>query len=146
MPSAVPIAKPPRPSGSSHSVIASPASPGGGDALDQVGGERGPPGLVAGAEAAAGVAMEVLVEQHEARERRIAGVALGAAVARPVTARVGQEQRDQPALQLLGDLAQVHAAAAAGRALDSERVAVEVVVALERLDDEVVRREPDRTA
>src|SRR6476646_6207234 len=41
------------------------------DVLDHLGDERGPAGLVGGAEASAGVAAEVLVEQHEIAPRRV---------------------------------------------------------------------------
>src|SRR4051794_3377199 len=100
MPSAAPIAKPPSASGSSHSCgslmtgtarLFIRARRGG--ALDQVRRERGPPGLMSRAEAAAVVAVEELVEQHEVLEERIVGVALAAAVTRPRAIAVAQEQR-----------------------------------------------------
>ena len=54
----------------------------GGEVLDVAHDERRPPGLVARAEAAPGVAVEVLVEQHELVPERVAPEALVAAVHR----------------------------------------------------------------
>ena len=80
------------------------------------------------------------------RQCGIVGVARVAAVARPAPVGVGQEERRPAGAELVGDLVQVHHAARAGRALDLQLVAVEVVVALERLDQQVVDRKPDRPA
>src|SRR5207253_5365066 len=60
--------------------------------------------------------------------------------------RVRDEEGREPPVELVGDLADRREAARADRALDAQRVAVEVVIALERLDHEVVDREPDRPA
>src|SRR5262245_3234480 len=102
--------------------------------LDTSNRQRRPARLVAGADAAAGVAVEVLVEQHEIAPVRIRRVARVVPVAGPPALRVGQEQRRQPARDLVRRLAQVELAARPGRDLDLEVVAVEVVEALERLD------------
>ena len=53
------------------------------DAMKQVRHQRRPAGLVAGADAAAGVAVEVFVEQHQVAPVRIVGVAAVVAVAGP---------------------------------------------------------------
>ena len=52
----------------------------------------------------------------------------------------------QPLRELVGDLVDRVIAAGAGRALDLEVVAVVVVELLQRLDDQVVDRQPDRPA
>jgi hypothetical protein len=59
---------------------------------------------------------------------------------------VAQEGPRQTRRELVRDLLQVEAPARAGRELDLEVVAVEVVVALERFDDQEVDREPHRAA
>src|SRR5579863_7011443 len=61
-------------------------------------------------------------------------------------ARSGHEERDEAPGQLPCDLLQVHPPAAPGGELHEEGVAVEEVVALERLDEQVVDRHPYRAA
>src|SRR5207237_2022532 len=58
--------------------------------LDATRGQRGPAGLVARAQAASVVAVEVLVEEHEILPVWILGEAPFAAVTRPRAVRVGQ--------------------------------------------------------
>ena len=77
---------------------------------------------------------------------RIGGVARLVAVTRPLPGSVGQEDARQPLLQLLRHLLQGEQPARSDRAFDLELVAVEVVVALQRLEQEVVDREPHRPA
>src|SRR5215831_15443679 len=60
--------------------------------LDEADAERGPAGLVRGTEAAAGVAVEVLVEEHEVAPARVGGEARVAAVAGAGAVGSGQEQ------------------------------------------------------
>ena len=55
--------------------------------LDQLGDQAGPPGLVAGAEAGAGVAIEIFVEQDEVAPVRIGLELLAIAVDRPAALR-----------------------------------------------------------
>src|SRR6185295_14811139 len=95
--------------------------------------ERGPAGLVARAESAAGVAVEVLVEEDELLEVRIGGVAQVVAVAGTAALGVGQEDRREPPRELARDEVERQEASRSRRALDLQGVAVEVVVALERL-------------
>src|SRR5687768_15950899 len=85
--------------------------------LDELGHEAGPPGLVAGAEAGAVVAVEVLVEQDEVAPVRI--LLEGPAAAVHGTRAVGAAQEDPgEALGQLGrHVPEVQHAAGAGRAL-----------------------------
>ena len=111
------------------------------DALDQVRGERGPPGLVARAEAAPVVAVEVLVEQHEVLEARIARRSARLAPwhgRRPCAS--GRNSVHEPPLELRRRPRArfIRLPDPVGHSI-CERVAVEVVVALERLDQQVVR-------
>ena len=68
-----------------------------------------------------------------------------ALVGTPVLA-VGQEELHQSRRQFLRHLGQVHPLARAGRTLDLQAVAVEVVIPLQGLDEQIVHREPDRAA
>src|SRR5581483_2727575 len=107
--------------------------------------ERRPP-LKARAEAAAGVTAEVLVEADEVPPVRIVAEAPVVPVAGTAPAGVADEQRREATCQLARDLGERHGHARSGRTLDAEIRAVEVVVALERLDQQVVDREPDGSA
>ena len=60
---------------------------------------------MAGADAAAGVAVEVFVEQHQVAPVRIVGVAAVVAVAGPPARFVGQKEPRQPAAQFVRPLA-----------------------------------------
>ena len=122
-----------------------PAGPaGGGPGTDD---ERRPAGLVARADAAArcrrgsirgrGRGRASAGRRRSARRRRGTG-------ARPWR-RAGRGRRGA-ARDLARDLREVHEDARAGGALDAQVVAVEVVVALQRLDEQVVDGEPDRAA
>src|SRR5581483_12197645 len=126
--------------GASYPAVASGAA----QAKDQVRDEPRPAGLVRGAEARAGVAVEVLVERDQVLP---GGVARRQAIGAEHRARAvlaAQEERDEPARQLVGDLREVQLHAGAGRALDREAGAEEAVVDAQDLDQEVVDRHPDR--
>src|SRR5207237_9653312 len=66
----------------------------------------------------------------------------------PLAGAAAVGSRDEEALaaaaEILRDLTEIHEAPRAGGALDAQVVAVEVVVALERLGEQVVQREPHR--
>src|SRR3954469_4115779 len=71
---------------------------------DQVGHEPGPAGLVRGAEAHAGVAVEVLVERDLVVPRRVALEQLVAAEHGAAAVPVVEEDAREPRGQLVGDL------------------------------------------
>ena len=74
--------------------------------LDQLGHQAGPTGLVAGADPAPVVSMKILVEQDVILE--VLALELGMrAQGWPPAVRLGFEDRDQPARQLVGDLAEI---------------------------------------
>ena len=91
------------------------------------------------------VAVEVLVEQR-VMPPGILLEALGSPEHRPGAVRCLFEDRDESAPDLCRHFLQVHHHATAGRALDGEVVAQVEVVALQRLDDEMVDGEPHRSA
>src|SRR5215470_16053156 len=101
---------------------------------------------MARAAAAAGVAVKVLVEQDEIAKVRILGIAPLVPVARAAPGGVGQEETRQPAAEIVGGVEQAHAPAKSGGQLDEQVVAVEVVVPLQRLDQEIIEGKPHRAA
>ena len=106
----------------------------------------GPPRLVAGPDALAGVAVEVLVEQ---RVILPVGVFLefpGRPVHGPFPLLVLQEDAGEPAADLVGHLVEVHHLPGSGRALDGERIPVVPVVLEQPAEDQHVDRHPDRAA
>src|SRR5688572_28539027 len=114
------------------------------DRLETAHDQRRPPRLVARADAAAIVAVEVFAEQHQILEVRILGIATLAAVTRAGTVRARQEQAREALRELARHLFEVHEVARACGTLDPQRVTIEVVIAFQRLDQEIVEREPDR--
>src|SRR6516165_5839496 len=114
--------------------------------ISQLGNRTGPAGLVRGADAAAIVAMEVFVEQQVVAEVRIALQLRVVAEDCPPTLLVAQEQPTQSTRQLLRHLFNGDEVAGTAWAFDLEVVAVVVMELLQRFDQEIIDREPDRTA
>ena len=65
--------------------------------LDELGHQRGPAGLVAGADAGAIVAMEILVKQDVVAPVRVVLEAFGAAIDRPAAFGIAQEEAGEAA-------------------------------------------------
>src|SRR5262249_51574649 len=61
----------------------------------------------------------------------------------PAPVRVTQEEARQPTRQLFGDLPEGRLTLGAGRQRDQQAITVEVVQSLQRLDEQVIHREPD---
>src|SRR2546423_8218885 len=101
---------------------------------------------MARAQTPAVLAVEVLVEEHEVAPMRIPGVADVVAMAGTLPILVREEQPREARRQLARYLAEGHHAAGADRTLDCERVSIEMVIPLQRLDEQVVHRKPERTA
>ncbi len=76
-----------------------------GDVFQASNNEGGPTRLVAGANAAAGVPVEVLVEQHQVLPRFVGGVPGIVAMTRTMTAVVRYKEATQAPGQLSGDVA-----------------------------------------
>src|SRR5262245_54081894 len=89
-----------------------------GEVAHEEGDDAGPSRLVAGAQAGAVVSVEVLVEEHQVAPARILLELLDAAVDRPATRPVAEEDAGQARRQLLRDLEEVHHLPGARRALD----------------------------
>src|SRR4051812_7922550 len=110
------------------------------------GNDASPAGLMAGTEAGAVVAVEVLVEREVITPVRVLLKLAGTSVDRPPTLVVPQKDTGQPARDLLGDLIQVHEPARARGTFDGELIAVEGVILQQAPDDQGVDGHPDRSA
>src|SRR5690242_11310054 len=113
--------------------------------LEEFGDDGGPAGLVGGAEALAGVAVEVLVEEDQVAPVRVGLELLAGAEDGAAAIGAAQEDVAEPPRELGGDLPEGVRLARAGRELDRECLAQEEVELLQRLDEEEVDREPDRS-
>ena len=111
--------------------------------MEEFGDEAGPAGLVRGAAAAAGVAVEIFVEEDVILEVRVAGL-LGMVLQDGALAvRAGEEEFDEPAGQFVGHFVEGEEFPGAGGAFDFEIVPVVVMKFLEGFDDEKVHGQPD---
>src|SRR4051812_19801771 len=110
--------------------------------LKELGDQGRPPRLVARPEPFAGVAVEVLVEQHQVTPVRVLLKYSVASVRRTTLSVLRQEESREPPRQFLGDLCKRQVLPRPGRAFHGELVAVVVVVALQPLDQQQIRRKP----
>ena len=90
--------------------------------------------------------MEIFVEQDQIAPVRIDGPARVAAMAGTAAVVVRQKNSCQAAGQLPGDFTQCQPLSGTGRTLGFEMVSVEMVIAFQRFDQEVVGRKPDGPA
>src|SRR5262249_45104705 len=126
-----PALSPLRGEGVHHRHVASSA----GHILHEPDDEGGPARLMAGAEALAGVAMEVFVKQDQVPPMRILAPTRVLSVARAPPGRIGKEDRRQPPSQFPRDFLEREFAIGAGRAGDAEVIAIIVMVTFERFDE-----------
>src|SRR5581483_103718 len=103
--------------------------------LQQLGDDAGPSGLVAGADSAAVIAVEVLIEEDQVLPVRIL-IKIVPAVNRPAAVQTLQKDACHAPRELGGDFPQCHHLAGAGRALDREFVAQVMMELLQRFDQE----------
>src|SRR5262245_40248994 len=101
---------------------------------------------MAGTQAGAIIAVEVLVEQDEIAPMWIFLENARTPVNRPASTSVAEEDAGQTPREILGDLVQIHELAGAGRTLHLEVLAVVHEVVEQRADDQPVDRHPDRAA
>ena len=99
-----------------------------------------------GTNSLARVPMEVLVEENQVLKVRVLVHLHVPSVRRAVPVAVLGEDPDDPGLDLLGDVGEMHVVSAVRGALDLETVSVVLVETLERFDEEEVGREPDRAS
>src|SRR5215467_5080445 len=119
---------------------------GGRKQMHAAGEDTGPAGLMASTEAGAVVAMKVLVERQVITPVWVFLKRAGTPVDWPPAMVVPQKHADQPALDLLGDLIQIHLSARARGTFDREITAVIGVILQQAPDDQGVDRHPDRSA
>src|SRR5215218_3573113 len=92
-------------------------------AVDEVGDDGGPAGLMTGADARAVVAVEVLVKEDVVAPVRVSLHHFGVAEDRATAIGSAQEDRNQAARKIIGDLVEGKMLARAGRILHQEIVA-----------------------
>src|ERR1043166_8400929 len=92
------------------------------------------------------VAMKIFVEEQQFFPRRIVGKARRPAVTWPAPAFVRQKQPAQSRVQFVRDLTQIFELAGPRRTFHPQAVAVKMVIPLERLDQQIINRHPDRAA
>ena len=114
--------------------------------LNQFRNQRGPAGLVAGADAGAVVAMKVFVKRDQVAPVGIFLEFFRAAEDRAPAMFILQKYSRQALGDFSGDLPQVQVDARAGRVFDFEIIAEKEMKLLQRLDEQIIDREPDRTA
>src|SRR5262245_30459653 len=101
---------------------------------------------MARAAAAAGVAVEILVEQRQVAPMGIVGISRFIAVAWAAAIFIGQEEIHEPSRDFQSHVFQIHPASGPGWALDPQAIAIEIVIALKGLYDGEIDRHPDGTA
>src|SRR5439155_2810752 len=114
--------------------------------LQQLGHQAGPPRLVRCAHAPSRVTVKVLVKQHMVAKVWVVLKATVAAEYGPLAVRIPEEDPVQAGGELAGDLVDRVIPTGTRRTLHFEIVAVVVVELLERFDEQVIDRHPDRSA
>src|SRR5690349_16031117 len=113
--------------------------------LDQFRDQGGPAGLMAGTDAGAVVAVKIFVERDEIAPMIITLEFFRAAEDRPASGVVAQEDSRQTLRNLAGHIPKVRQLARTRGAFDFIIVAQKKVKLLQRLDEQVIDREPDRS-
>src|SRR6266851_2044994 len=114
--------------------------------LDQFGYQPSPARLVTRANSGAIVSMKIFMEQDQVLPVRIVIENLGATRHRPAAILAAQKDTDEPARNLSGHLPQICFLAGTGGALHFEILAIVMVKLLQRFDQQIVHRKPDRPA
>ena len=114
--------------------------------LQQSHSERRPTGLMACAKTAAGFAVEVFVEQNEITPVRVGAVFVNFSVTRALASFIRQKDAREPARKLLRDFLECEHFSRTYWTLYFQLIAIEMVVAFERFDEQVIDRKPDRAA
>ena len=114
--------------------------------LQQLGHQGRPAGLMAGAEALAGVAVEIFVEKNEIAPVGVGGKLGHAAVDRAVSMFVPQENSGEAPRDFGGNFGKREPVAGTRRELDFEIVAEVMMELLQRFDEQIVHGKPHRAA
>jgi len=108
--------------------------------------ERRPAGLVTGPQSATGFAIEVFMEQIQFVPAGVIAVAFVTAVAWAMSVRSGHEQADLAPHQFFCDFSEGHQDTGTGGAFDFEVCSVELVIAFQGLNQQVIEWKPDGSA
>lgn len=114
--------------------------------LNQLRDQPSPAGLMRGPESAAGIAVEIFMEQMPLAIAQGIEAAAGSARERPFAVGISRPEVDQPVRQVVRDLVQRHELAGSGGAFHFEIVAVVVMKLLQRFDKQIINRKPYRPA
>src|SRR5579871_235740 len=114
--------------------------------LNELGNQAGPAGLMARAQARAIIAMKIFMEEDVVAPMLVALQERIAAVERPPAAFIAQEEVDEPVREVIGNRIQRQILPRAGGAFDQKIITIVVVELLQGLNQQIVDREPDRTA
>src|SRR5262245_8809742 len=117
-----------------------------GSGLEEFGDEPGPTGLMRGADASAGVAVEIFVEEHVVTEVGVAGEFGVIFQHRALAVGAPEEEPGEAAGEFECDFVDGDESTGASGAFHFEIVAVVVVELLERLDEEIIHGHPDGAA
>jgi hypothetical protein len=90
--------------------------------------------------------VEIFVKEDEVAPMRITGETRIISMTWPAARRVGQEDTRQPSAEFIRDLLEIHYTTGTGGTLDLKRIAVEMMIPFERLDQQIVDGKPDRPA
>ena len=91
------------------------------------------------------VAVKVFVEQDKVFPVPVAGVSRVPVVQCPMAILVGGEKSNDAVFNFRCDFVKGHHLAGTGRAFDSHRVAVELVISPKCLDQKKIQRQPNRS-
>ena len=83
------------------------------------------------------------MKQKQVAPVRVACEAFIVAVTRPAPLIVGEKKADEALVEFVGDLLQIHHSPGTSRTLHLKGVAVEMMIAFERFDEQVIEREPN---
>jgi len=93
-----------------------------------------------GAESAAGFAMKIFMKEHQVPPMGIRGKAAVFSKAGAAATRIRDEDRCQPGGNLGGHFREIHHSAGPFGTFDFQRISIEVPIALQRLNQQIVFR------
>src|SRR5262249_26552351 len=97
-------------------------------------------------EAATGLTVEVLVEQHQIAPIRVVRPAAVRSCERPAAVVVWEECFREARAEFMRNISQVQQVARASGALELEAIAIKVMVTFEGFAEQIIDGEPDRPA
>src|SRR5215470_14254456 len=114
--------------------------------FDELGDQAGPAGLVAGADSGAVIPVKVFIKENQIAPVRVGLKYFLSASDRAAAVVIAQKNVSQPAGDFCRDLPEIGLGLRMRWAFHFEVLAVVVMKLLQRFDEEIVHREPDRAA